>query len=303
MNDQHDFNFKSGFAVMAGLANAGKSTLLNKFAGVDLSPVTHKPQTTRQNILAICEGADYQIVFVDTPGFLHAEYRLQQVMLNSLNQALGEDADVVIFVYDATAGLAKHLPLIKKLKGLYCPLLVVINKVDLIESEEELLKIQRVLLDELNVKELFLANAKAGHGVKELEEAVARHIPNSPPYFPQGQLTDRWERFYIAEFIREQIFLLYSQEIPYASFVEIETFTEDLGDKNFIRAIIHVERSTQKPIIIGKGGAAIAKLRTAAQARIQDFLQQKYRLELQVTVTPGWRGDSKALKKFGFIGQ
>ena len=300
MYNQDDLTFKSGFAVMAGLANAGKSTLLNKFAGVDLSPVTHKPQTTRQNILAISEGDNYQIVFVDTPGFLHAEYKLQQVMLNSLNQAMGEDADVVIFVYDATAGLPKHLPLIRKIKELYCPVLLVINKIDLVSSEE-LAKIQKVLLGELDVKGVFPMNAKAGLGVKELEAAVAEYIPFSPPYFPKGQLTDRWERFYIAEFIREQIFLMYDKEIPYASYVEVETFTEDLGDKNFIRAIIHVEREGQKPIIIGKGGAAIAKLRKAAQARIEDFLKQKYRLELQVVVSPNWRGNSKTLKKFGYI--
>jgi len=208
---------------------------------------------------------------------------------------------VVIFVYDATAGLPKHLPLIRKIKELYCPVLLAVNKVDLLSNEDELAKIQKVLLGELNVKGAFLVNAKAGLGVKELEAAVAEFIPFSPPYFPQGQLTDRWERFYIAEFIREQIFLLYDQEIPYASYVEVETFTENLGDKNFIRAIIHVEREGQKPIIIGKGGAAIAKLRTAAQARIEDFLKQKYRLELQVTVTPSWRSNTKTLKKFGYI--
>lgn len=300
MYNQNDLQFKSGFAVMAGLANAGKSTLLNKFAGVDLSPVTHKPQTTRQNILAISEGEHYQIVFVDTPGFLHAEYKLQQVMLNSLNQAMGEDADVVIFVYDATAGLPRHLPLIKKIKELYCPVLLVINKIDLIRGDE-IHKIQKVLLDELDVKKVFLVNAKAGLGVKEVEAAVVDYIPFSPPYFPKGQLTDRWERFYIAEFIREQIFLLYNQEIPYASYVEVDTFTENLGDKNFIKAIIHVERESQKPIIIGKGGAAIAKLRKDAQARIEDFLKQKYRLELQVVVTPQWRSNTKILRQFGYL--
>lgn len=296
-----DLNFKSGFAVMAGLANAGKSTLLNKFVGVDLSPVTHKPQTTRQNILAISEGDSYQIVFVDTPGFLHAEYKLQQIMLNSLNQAINEDADLVIFVYDPTVSLSKHLPLINKVKELYCPVLLVINKVDLVPSEDELKKIEKVLTEELDVKQIFLVNAKAGLGVKELETAVVDYIPFSPPYFPKGQLTDRWERFYISEFIREQIFLLYGQEIPYSTYVEVETFTEDLGDKNFIRAVIHVERDRQKPIIIGKGGSAIAKLRQAAQTRICDFLKRKYRLELRVVVTPNWRSSSKTLKQFGYL--
>lgn len=294
-------NFKSGFAVMAGLANAGKSTLLNKFAGVDLSPVTHKPQTTRQNILAICEGDNYQIVFVDTPGFLHAEYKLQEIMLNSLNQAISQDADLVIFVYDATQSLAKHLPLIIKLKELNCPLFLVINKIDLVGDKDTLNKIANTLLKELPISKIFLVSAKQNKGVQDLEKEVVNYIPFNPPYFPKGQLTDRWERFYIAEFIREQIFLQYNQEIPYCTTVEIEKFTEDLGDKNFIRAIIHVEREGQKPIIIGKAGAAIAKLRMAAQERISSFLGQKYRLELKVQVSPSWRSDDNYLRRFGFI--
>ncbi len=297
-----NIGFKSGFAVLAGLANAGKSTLINKFAGVDLSPVTHKPQTTRQNILAISEGQNYQVVYVDTPGFLHAEYKLQQVMLSSFNQAVNEDADLVIFLYDPTVSISRHLPLIKKLKELFCPIILAINKIDLINDKDELDKITRLLADELPVKEVFYINAKAGLGVDELQNTVVELMPFGPAYFPQGQLTDRWERFYIAEFIREQIFLLYSQEIPYSTFVEVEKFTEDLGDKNFIRAIIHTERATQKPILIGKGGASIAKLRQKAQERICDFLKQKYRLELQVVVTPNWRSSSKQLKKFGFFG-
>ena len=301
MQEQTEHNFKSGFAVMAGLANAGKSTLLNQFAGVALSPVTHKPQTTRQNILAISEGDNYQIVFVDTPGFLHAEYKLQQIMLNSLNQAISEDADLVIFVYDPTAPMARHIPLIKKLKDLYCPLLLVINKIDLIEDKEETDKIVEALSAELKFKEIFYVNAKKGEGVKELQRAVVNYIPFGPAYFPKGQLTDRWERFYIAEFIREQIFLQYGQEIPYSTCVEVEKFTEDLGDKNYISAIIHVEREGQKPIIIGKGGSAIAKLRQAAQKRINDFLGLKYRLELRVALTPNWRQSVKYLKKFGYI--
>ena len=294
-------NFKSGFAVMAGLANAGKSTLLNKFAGVDLSPVTHKPQTTRQNILAICEGENYQIVFVDTPGFLHAEYKLQEIMLNSLNQAISQDADLVIFVYDATQSLAKHAPLIIKLKELNCPLFLVINKIDLVGDKDTLNKIANTLLKELQISKIFLVSAKQNKGIKELEKEVVNYIPFNPPYFPKGQLTDRWERFYIAEFIREQIFLQYNQEIPYCTTVEIEKFTEDLGDKNFIRAVIHVERERQKPIIIGKAGAAIAKLRMAAQERICNFLGQPYRLELKVQVSPSWRSDDKYLRRFGFI--
>lgn len=301
MENNAEHQFKSGFAVMAGLANAGKSTLLNQFAGVALSPVTHKPQTTRQNILAISEGDDYQIVFVDTPGFLHAEYKLQQIMLSSLNQAISEDADLVIFVYDPTVPMARHTELIKKLKDLYCPLFLVVNKMDLVKDKEELERTVKALSSELNFKKIFFVNAKKGEGVKDLERLVVNYIPYSPAYFPKGQLTDRWERFYIAEFIREQIFLQYGQEIPYSSYVEIEKFTEDLGDKNYISAIVHVERERQKPIIIGKGGSAIARLRKAAQARINEFLGMKYRLELRVAVTPNWRQSVKYLKRFGYI--
>ena len=263
-------NFKSGFAVLTGLPNAGKSTLLNALAGGLLSAVTHKPQTTRQNILAICEGENYQIVFVDTPGFLHAEYKLQEIMLNSLNQAITQDADLVIFVYDATQPLAKHAPLIIKLK-------------------------------ELKIAKTFRICASKKIGLETLKEEVARALPQSPAYFPAGQWTDRWERFYAAEFIREQIFLTYQKEIPYSTYVEVEKFTEDLGPKNFIRAIIHVERESQKPIIIGKGGSMIGKLRERAQKRIEEFLGKKYRVELQVKVSPNWRNDSAMLEQFGYI--
>ncbi|MDR1684388.1 MAG: GTP-binding protein, partial [Elusimicrobiota bacterium] len=180
MSELYDLKFKSGFAVMAGLANAGKSTLLNKFAGVDLSPVTHKPQTTRQNIMAISEGDNYQIIFVDTPGFLHAEYKLQQIMLNSLNQAITEDADLVLFIYDASVSLSRHLPLIQKIKELYCPVLLIINKTDLVKSEDELKKIEKVLTQELAVKRVFFVNAKKGEGVKEVQSAVVDYIPLCP---------------------------------------------------------------------------------------------------------------------------
>ena len=134
-----------------------------------------------------------------------------------------------------------------------------------------------------------------------VKEAVVQAMPHSPAYFPQGQWTDRWERFYVAEFIREQIFKLYKKEIPYSTQVEIEKFTEDLGDKNFIRAIIHVERESQKPILIGKGGSAISALRKQAQKRIEEFLGRPYRLELQVVVSPDWRNNANMLEKFGYL--
>ena len=294
-------HFKSGFAVLAGLPNAGKSTLLNKLAGGLLSPVTSKPQTTRQNILAISEGDNYQVVFVDTPGFLQPRYKLQQTMVNAVDRAVGEEADLVVFMLDAAAPYDLNAGLVEKLKQVFCPIFLVINKTDLVPDAARLKELEDAARKDLPVSRAFCISAAQGKGVDELKQAVIEAMPVSPAYFPPGQWTDRWERFYAAEFIREQIFLLYKKEIPYSTYVEVEKFTEDLGDKNYIRAIIHVERESQKPIIIGKGGAAIAQLRKNAQKRIEEFLGRKYRLELTVTVTPDWRNNTQMLERFGYI--
>lgn len=292
--------FKSGFAVLAGLPNAGKSTMLNVLAGGLLSAISPKPQTTRQNILALSEGEDYQIIFVDTPGFLDAKYKLQQTMYTAFNQAVNEDADVVLFVFDPLQDYRAHAAIIKKIQNVKCPVFLVINKADT-QSKEALEELEQKIKQDLpNILKTFFISAKQNKGMDTLKEEVTAILPFNPPYFPKGQWTDRWERFYVAEFIREQIFLLYDKEIPYCTYVEIETFTEDLGPKNFIRAKIHVERESQKPIIIGKKGTAIAKLRQAAQKRVVEFLGRPYRLELEVVVSPEWRNNSKMLKNFGF---
>ena len=296
-----DKNFKSGFAVLTGLPNAGKSTLLNNLAGGLLSPVTNKPQTTRQNILAIAEGDHYQVVFVDTPGFLTAKYKLQQTMVGCVDRAVREDADLVIFLVDATADYALNAKLVEKLKTVYCPIFLAINKIDLVTDTAALDELEARGKAELKIVQTFRISAANGTGTEALKQAVIDAMPHSPAYFPPGQWTDRWERFYVAEFIREQIFQLYKKEVPYSTYVEIEKFTEDLGPKNYIRAIIHVERESQKPILIGKGGSAIAELRKRAQKRIEEFLGRKYRLELNVVVSPNWRNDTKMLEEFGYI--
>ncbi len=294
-------NFKSGFAVLAGLPNAGKSTLLNQLAGGLLSAVTHKPQTTRQNILAIDEGENYQTVYVDTPGFLVPKYKLQQTMADSVDRAVREEADVVLFMLDATGDYAHNAKLVEKLKKLFCPIFLVLNKIDLVKDMTVLNALETCARQDLPIKQTFHISAEKGIGIEKLKQAVAGGLPVSPAYFPKGQWTDRWERFYAAEFIREQIFLLYEQEIPYSTYVEIEKFTENLGPKNFIRALIHVERESQKPIIIGKGGSMIAKLRERSQKRIEEFLGKKYRVELNVVVSPDWRNNKQFLEQFGYI--
>ena len=294
-------NFKSGFAVLAGLPNAGKSTLLNNLAGGLLSAVTHKPQTTRQNILAISEGKNYQVVFVDTPGFLKPQYKLQQTMADCVDRAVSEEADVVLFLLDATVPYAQNAKLVEKLKKVFCPIFLVLNKIDLVKQPGVLAQLEEQVKKDLPVKGVFAISAAKGQGIEPLKQAVVHALPTSPAYFPAGQWTDRWERFYAAEFIREQIFQLYQQEIPYSTYVEVEKFTEDLGAKNFIRANIHVERESQKPIIIGKGGSMIKKLRERSQKRIEEFLGRKYRVELNVVVSPNWRNDTDLLEQFGYI--
>ncbi len=294
-------NFRSGFAVLAGLPNAGKSTLLNQVAGGLLSAVTHKPQTTRQNILAIAEGEDYQIVFVDTPGFLHPQYKLQQTMVSCVNRAVSEEADVVLFLVDATADYALNAPLVEKLKAVYCPVFLVLNKIDLVKDPARLDGLEKQICGELKIAKKFRISAQKGVNVPALQTAVAAALPVSPAYFPAGQWTDRWERFYAAEFIREQIFLLYQKEIPYSTYVEVEKFTENLGPKNFLRAVIHVERESQKPILIGKGGRMIAQLRKRAQQRVEEFLGRPCRVELNVVVSPDWRNNTELLEKFGYL--
>lgn len=296
-------DFHSGFAVLAGLPNAGKSTLLNALAGGLLSPVTEKPQTTRQNILAIIEGSDFQVVFVDTPGFLRPRYKLQQTMACCVEHAVGEDADLVLLLADASMpDLPAHKELLEKISHVFCPVYLVLTKTDLLRDGASAAAWEEELKQALpNVSRVFNVCAPRGEGVEELKKAVVQAMPCGPAYFPAGQWTDRWERFYAAEFIREQIFKLYQKEIPYSTQVEVEKFTEDLGDKNYIRAVIHVERESQKPILIGKGGAAIAQLRKRAQARIAQFLGRPYRLELRVTVSPDWRNDAKLLEKFGYL--
>ena len=294
-------NFKSGFAVLAGLPNAGKSTLLNNLAGGLLSAVTHKPQTTRQNILAISEGKNYQVVFVDTPGFLKPQYKLQQTMADCVDRAVSEEADVVLFLLDATVPYAQNAKLVEKLKKVFCPIFLVLNKIDLVKQPSVLVQLEEQVKKDLPVKGVFAISAAKGQGIEPLKQAVVNALPTSPAYFPAGQWTDRWERFYAAEFIREQIFQLYQQEIPYSTYVEVEKFTEDLGAKNFIRANIHVERESQKPILIGKGGSMIKKLRERSQKRIEEFLGRKYRVELNVVVSPNWRNDTDLLEQFGYI--
>ena len=222
-------------------------------------------------------------------------------MVECVDRAVCEEADVVLFLVDATADYTQNAKLVAKLKTVFCPIFLVLNKLDLVKDKAGLGALEEQVKKELPVKQVFGISAAKATGIEPLKQAVVGALPVSPAYFPAQQWTDRWERFYAAEFIREQIFLLYQQEIPYSTYVEIEKFTEDLGPKNFIRANIHVERESQKPILIGKGGSMIKQLRERSQKRIEEFLGRKYRVELNVVVSPDWRNNTQLLERFGYI--
>ena len=222
-------------------------------------------------------------------------------MADCVDRAVQEEADVVLFLVDVTANYNDNAKLVSKLKKVFCPIFLVLNKIDLVKDKKVLSALEEQAKKDLPIKQTFCISAAKGTGVDALKQAVVQYLPTSPAYFPAGQWTDRWERFYAAEFIREQIFLLYQQEIPYSTYVEVEKFTENLGDKNFIRANIHVERESQKPIIIGKGGSMIKQLRERSQKRVEEFLGRKYRVELNVVVSPDWRNNKAKLEEFGYI--
>ncbi|MDD2804513.1 MAG: GTPase Era [Elusimicrobiales bacterium] len=293
-------SFRSGFVPITGLPNAGKSTLMNALCGTRLSIISDKPQTTRNNILGILNGLNYQAVFVDTPGLLKARNLFERSMEGAIKRAARDEGDLCILIAEPGLPPADKIPLFDALKTVRCPLYLVINKLDKETTPDRAKAASDFYSKLLPVTQVFLVSALTGGGLKELRAALKAALPEHPPYYPQDQLTDRWEKFYAAEIIREQIFKQYSQEIPYACAVEIEVFREAPGEDDQILAAVHVARATQKPILIGKGGAAIARLREASAKALGAFLHRRVELHLTVKVTPGWQDNPVFLKEIGF---
>jgi GTP-binding protein Era len=293
--------FRSGFAVLAGAPNAGKSTLMNRLAGGSLAVVSPKPQTTRENLLAICDGEDHQLVLLDTPGFLTPKYKLQELMLSSINRAVRDDADVICFVAEPFQPGDKERALADILAKLKTPVIIAVNKSDTI-SREAAGKILNEYKRMLSPKAAYIISAKRGDGVEELRKTLIAALPVGDAYFPAGQWTDRWERHFASEFVREQLFTLYDKEIPYSCAAVTESFQENKTSPDCVRVAVYVEKDSQKPILIGHGGSMIKKLREAAQKRLEDFLGRKVRLELIIKVAKNWRSDSSRLKEFGYDG-
>lgn len=294
---------RSGFVNIIGRPNAGKSTLMNALVGERMSIITAKPQTTRHRIIGLLSGDDFQIVFSDTPGIINdPRYRMQE-MMNKAVWSTFEDADLMIYLLDPLETYTEAEPLVGQLRRFKAPLFLVINKADLV-SPQQVADLEAQFRQWLKPQQSFALSALHGQGVAELQAAIMDSLPLGPAYYPKDELTDRPERFFVSEIIREQLLEQYHQEIPYSTEVEVESFEETVTNdgKPLVRisAILYVSRATQKPIIIGKGGEAIKKLGTAARARLESFLEKKVFLEMHVKVTDGWRDDDRALRRFGY---
>ncbi|MFI5160173.1 MAG: GTPase Era [Sphingobacteriales bacterium] len=287
---------KAGFVSIIGKPNAGKSTLMNALVGEKMSIITPKAQTTRHRILGIVNHEDYQIVFSDTPGIIKPHYALQETMMHQVAGSL-VDADLVLLVTDINEKYDES-DIFEKLQGSNAPLCVIINKID--KSDEETVKAKVDYWQEkLNPKAIFAASALKDHNVLAVMNFVIEHLPEHPAYYDKEALTDRNDRFFASEIIREKIFKIYEKEIPYSTEVIITAFKE--GDQLFrISSEIIVERDSQKNILIGKGGETLKKVGTYARKDMEEFFQRKVFLEMFVKVIPDWRSKKNYLKQFGY---
>ncbi len=288
---------KSGFVNIVGNPNVGKSTLMNALVGERISIITSKAQTTRHRILGIVNGDDFQIVYSDTPGVLKPNYRLQESMLKFSTSAL-TDADVLLYVTDVHDSFEKNRDFVEKVIQNPAPLLLIINKIDLIDQERliELVERWKALMPRAEIIPISALNK---FNVEHVFNRIKELLPESPPFFDKDQLTDKPARFFVNEIIREKILLNYEKEIPYSVEVEVEQFLEE-DNLIRIRAVIYVERESQKGIIIGHGGKALKKVGMEARKDIEAFFDKKVFLELFVKVEKDWRNKESKLRTFGY---
>lgn len=288
---------KSGFVNIVGSPNVGKSTLMNALVGEKLSIVTSKAQTTRHRILGIVNDEEYQIVFSDTPGVVNSAYKLHDNMMEYVSTSL-QDADVLLFVTDTLEKKMNHEETLERIKKLKVPVLCLINKIDL--SKQEMVA-ERIAYwqNELPSAEVFPISALHKFNLDIVWDRIRTMIPESPPYYDKEELSDRPMRFFVSEIIREKIFNFCQKEIPYSCQIEIEHYEETPHIIN-IRAIIVVERDSQKGIVIGKGGEMLKKIGRQARIDIQKFLDKKVFLESYVKVDKDWRSSEAKLKKYGY---
>lgn len=289
-------NHKAGFVSIIGRPNAGKSTLMNALIGEKLSIITPKAQTTRHRIMGIINGEDFQAVFNDTPGIIEPQYGLHKSMMKFVDESL-EGCDVIVLIVEVGE---KHIPdeVLGRLKKSNAALILALNKIDLLEQEEVEAKIDfwKSIYD---FKAIVPLSALNKFNTQALLDEIKTHLPPSPPFYPKDQLTDKPEKFFAAEILREKIFMRYKKEIPYSTEVVIEGFKDE---ENLLRvsAVIMVERESQKGIMIGAQGAALKNTGTAARKEMENFFGKKVFLEMFVKVKEKWRDNKNTLKEFGY---
>jgi len=288
---------RSGYVAILGKPNAGKSTLMNRLLGSKVSITTHKPQTTRHQILGIHSEEDLQIIFLDTPGVIDPRYELQKAMMKTVDRAR-TDADIILLIVDVTdpqipGRIYKMLTSMKNKK-----VFLVMNKIDRV-SEQEAETVARRIQEKTEFDETMYVSALNGTGLQDLMDLIKDNIQPGPPFYPKDMLSEQPVRFFVAEMIREQLFLLYHQEIPYSSTVDIVQYDER-DDMDYISADIIVNRESQKGILIGKGGKAIKKLGKSAREVIEDFVGKKVYLDLHVKVREKWREKAGHVRHYGY---
>jgi GTP-binding protein Era len=288
---------KAGFVNIIGNPNVGKSTIMNALVGEKLSIITQKMQTTRHRIKGIVSGEDFQIVYSDTPGILKPNYKLQETMMRFVDSAL-IDADVILFVTDVKEKPDKNPEYVEKVRKSNMPVIVLINKIDL-SNQEEVMRLYEYWTTTFPGADVFPISALEKFNIEPIFDRILELLPESPPFFPKDELTDRNERFFLQEIIREKILLNYQKEIPYSVEVEVEDFKESEKIIN-VRAVIYVARDSQKGIIIGHQGKMIKRVGTDARLDAEEFFGKKIFLELYVKVDKDWREKDRKLKQFGY---
>lgn len=291
--------YRAGYISIFGRPNVGKSTFLNRVLGIKLSIISPKPQTTRHKILGIISSENTQMIFLDTPGLLKPGYLLQKVMMKAADAAVG-DANVIIYMIEAGKPLNhEDEEYLARFISTQKPVLVLLNKIDLIPKNQVLPLIEKISQD-FKPEGIIPISALKRDGLAEVTGEIKNLLPFSPPYYPEDMLTEHSERFFVSEIIREQIFYLFGEEVPYSTTVIIEEFREQKNKKDYIRGIIYTERESQKGILIGKKGAALKKIGAKSRNEIENFLGKPVYLELWVKVREKWRKDKNAVKKFGY---
>ena len=287
---------KAGYVTIIGKPNVGKSTLLNRLLGIKLSAVTSKPQTTRNRIIGILTENECQACFIDTPGIICPEYELQEFMVKQIKSAI-TDADILVMMIDPWFKDDDVYPDFTALAG-KVPKIVIINKIDLVTKKELLPLIDRFKTK--NITDIVPISALNGQGVEDLKQTILKNLPEGEFFYPVEDISDTPERFFVADLIREKIFELFKKEVPYASCVVIDEFKEREKGKDYIRAIIYVERDSQKAILIGKQGTALKTVGEKARRELEIFLQRPVYLELWVKVKEKWRKNKRFLRELGY---